>query len=200
MLVLHGKGMHLWGVPNEPTMQQVLLTLLFTVFLLTCVRAQDHFEGIDYVQGPEYVVYDHPAGPIVYWDDVPAAATQLRTTEEGIIEVLPPGTTTPRLLIYLTANQRVAKVIDLEYSRDPRLPSKPVTAVDYDAAGPIEVSFSNGLEFTYADGQASASLGGTPIPVTGEKGRYRIDTDEFEAGVAFGPEYGTQVYQYLRVK
>lgn len=186
--------------PNIPNHEMCLLTPASCPFACSCVHAQDHYAGLDFVQGPVYVVYDHPLGPIVYWEDEPASVAQIKTTEDGVIEVSPPGVDAPRLLIYLEADDRLAKVVDLEYQRDPRLPNEQAYNKSKATESPIEITFRNGLYFTYADGIASATYLGETVPVAGSEGRYRIETADFEAGIAFGPMWNGKVYQYLREK
>lgn len=87
-------------------MKNILFILLFSLTICTCVRAQDHYDGLDFVQGPVYIVYDHPLGTIVYWEDDPVSVAQITTTDNGVIEVSPPRVAAHRLLIYLSADDR----------------------------------------------------------------------------------------------
>lgn len=181
-------------------MKYIVFTLLFSLFLCTSGRAQEHYAGLEYVQGPTYTVYDHPVGPKVYWKGEPASITQITTTEDGPIEVAPPGSANPRLLIYVSDDNRLVRVVDLEYESDPRQPHATVASATRAITKPIEISFKNGLYFYFSEGKASATFRGQPLPVTGSAGRYRIETDEFEAGIAFGPQWNGNVYHYLREK
>lgn len=64
-------------------------------------------------------------------------------------------------------------------------------------ADDTEIVFDNGLVFRLINGVPFAELGGEPLEVTGSRGRYRVITPEFEAGVALGRD--EQTYRYLRL-
>ena len=67
-----------------------------------------------------------------------------------------------------------------------------------DPTSPLVITFSNGLIMSIHPGSASAKLAGTPLPVTGREGRYRVITSDFEAGVAV--QANGKLYKYLRHK
>ncbi|MEM6772572.1 MAG: hypothetical protein AAF597_18485 [Bacteroidota bacterium] len=180
-------------------MKNYIFPLLLILLLCTCVRAQSSHDALSYVQGPTYKVINHPSGPKVFWDDEPISITQIKNLERGLIAITPPEATEARLLISIAPDNRLLKVVDLAYERDPRLPqsdkvASPITTED------LEVNFTNGLKFKFADGTASATFEGKSVTVTGSAGRYRMETESFEAGVAFGPQWEGKVYQYLTKK
>lgn len=168
-------------------------------FSLTALSAQVDSD-FPYVQGPVYKVINDASGPVILWEGKAASPDQIVRSAPDLITVYPPHSFDPRLLIYLQPNGRLKEVIDLEY--EPRPADRPAVAAAKAAAfknrQPVRVDFRNGLVFTFEDGMPAASLRGELLPVTGANGRYRIVTEAFEAGVAFGPEYGATVYQYLK--
>lgn len=179
-------------------MRSLFLPLLFILTFCTCVRAQNHDDKLAYVEGPVYKVINAATGPVVLWKGEPAAADQIRTDANGNLEVYPPDSDEPRLLITLQKDGTLEAVTDLAYQTDSRKPLAEPKEKYTD--GPVRVNFANGLCFSYSDGEASASFAGHPVPVTGSKGRYRIETEDYEAGIAFGPMWGNKVYQYLKEK
>lgn len=176
-------------------------TLLFCLF---SVSISSLFAQVDsdfpYVQGPVYKVINAAEGPVILWEGKAASPDQIVRSAPDLITVYPPHSFDVRLLIYLQPNGRLKEVIDLEYEPHPadRPAAVAAKAAAFQAMEPVRVDFRNGLVFTFENGMPAASLRGELLPVTGENGRYRINTDAFEAGIAFGPAYGATVYHYLR--
>ncbi|MEO0685607.1 MAG: hypothetical protein AAFY76_11335 [Cyanobacteria bacterium J06649_11] len=69
---------------------------------------------------------------------------------------------------------------------------------NFDWSAYREFTFGNGLIITVTDGEASATYQGESLEVTGSDGRYRVMSETFEAGVAFGPNYRVGGYKYLK--
>lgn len=177
---------------------RILLAFCFCLTTVSLLAQEGEAEGPAYVQGPVYKVINRAEGPVILWEGKPAASYQVVNSAPDLLTVYPPNSVDARLLIYLRPDGRMKEVIDLEYQQDPRKTTTPVTAASYLAAGPIKVTFRNGLVFVYEDGKATALYEDEFLPVIGEKGRYRIKTDLFEAGVSFEPYSGTKVYRYLK--
>lgn len=178
------------------------------------------------VQGENYKIADQPGGPVITWNGRPATPEQLITPNENEIRLLDPTSGEEQVVIFLTPDGQIRKVIDLAYSSvteadyaeqrkaetnyqndqvDKRAGLKkihPITITDNSFAltGELEVKFKNGLVFQLKNGKAEAYLGTEKIEVIGESGRYRIETTNFEAGVAFDPSTGKKVYKYLTVR
>lgn len=96
-------------------MKPVFITLLFTISAFTCVRAQQQYDGLEYVRGTTYVAYDHPSGPKIYREREPPSIPQIAQPPDGAYAVAAPEASSLRPLLYAAADDRLAKVVDLKY-------------------------------------------------------------------------------------
>lgn len=169
-------------------------------FLLSAQSTPLADDGPAYVQGPVYKVINASQGPVILWEGRPVVKGQVVNTAPDLLTVYPPNDTEARLLVYLRPDGRMKRVVDLAYEHDPRKKGSATESeeVAYDNAGPLELTFKNGMHFTYENGVASAYLDGEWLTVTGRKGAYRIQTDTFEAGVSFRAVPGSKVYWYFK--
>lgn len=183
-------------------MQRIsLLTILYFIFGAWSLQAQSVNDDTPYIQGPVYKVINAGNGPVILWEGKLAAEEQLIRESDELITVSPPGSDEPRLLVYLRDDGRLDRIVDLEYQRDDRLPVQdyPMLSTD-EYIEPINITFENGMIFTYDDGNASFNLAGEELDFTGVKGSYRVKTEGFEAGVSFRTRDGKKVYHYFTVK
>jgi len=178
-----------------------LMFCFFTICFFT-LNAQEDKEIPAFVAGPVYKVINAADGPVILWEGKAADPAQIVQSAPDLIKVYPPNSIDARLLIYLKPDGRLKEIIDLEYQSNPsyRSEENKETVEAFNPAEPIRHSFTNGLVFTYENGTASAFYEGEFLKISGSKGRFRIKTETFEAGIAFGPEYGTTVYTYLKEK
>jgi hypothetical protein len=182
-----------------------LISLFFLPVL--AVSAQEQSENLNYVQGPNYKVINQTGGFTVEWKNKAAAADQIKKTGPKEVTVYTPEGE-EQLIILLKNDGSFAEVIDLEYvDKDTYLRRKSWTEnyqrrkdrdATYDWSAPREFTFQNGMTLMIVNDEARASLNGGKLEVSGERGRYRVITKAFEAGIAYGPEYGTQVYRYFK--
>lgn len=179
-------------------------------------------DHLAYVAGPEYKVTNQENGFTVEWNGAPAKPEQIKRVDDREVHILNPAGDV-RLVIYLWPSGAYSAVVDLKYTNPTAYFAR--QARDHeDGAGELrneeyqksdedrreraesfdwmayrEFVFQNGMQITISAGVAKATLNGETLEVTGSRGRYRVKTATFEAGLAFGPNYPENGYQYLRI-
>lgn len=176
-------------------------------FLLICggafsLAAQTSIaEENKYAVGATYLIRNSPTGPVVYWDGELAAEELFTWETERMVTVNPPTSIKPRLVLYLFEDGRVDYVVDLKFQRHPLLPLPTVREDGTDKKmDAVAYTFENGVTFSYEAGIPRFVLNNEELAYTGENGYYRVHSADFDAGISFGPDYGSRIFHYFTRK